>query len=1216
MLITLQHVIQTGVFIVAVLMMLFSPQARSADNWRSRTPLDSVVLQLKWKHQYQFAGYYVAQEQGYYRDEGLDVEIREHTGEQSPIEHLMQGDVNFAVTSANVVLQRAKGHPVVALAAIYQHSPYALLVRADSNIRSASDLAGRRIMFGSGTQDSALHAMLKRAGVKDTDYTRLPSSFDALSLMRGETDAFNAYQTDQGFLLQEMGVEPYFIKPRDYGIDFYGDVLVTREGEIREHPRRVERFLRASLKGWAHALEQVDETIDLILEKYNTQGMSRAHLRYEAEASRALIESMLVEIGYMNPERWAHIQSVFVELGVLGPNSNIEGMIYEPPSPVPTWVVWIAEHTIILVLALLALCLMMLAWMNVHMRHQVRLRSAELEQQEYRYRTIFNAAPEGLWLINPKRKTVDANKRLLALLGYDLDEMLGKTPMDFVDAENRTIFQEQMSRISTTDRRTYEIALRHRDGHNIATRFSAVTLRRQDRSVVASIAFVEDITERKRLEAELRTGEQNLRRLINAQPACVSTFGADGRLLSINPKGLEIFQAEALEEIRDSFSSRLIDPAYRKEFDLLNISVFQGHSGHFTFSAIGCQGRQIWLEMHSVPIMDAQGEVIEHLGLTHDVTDRLRMEMQILEEREFLQSVIDNISDSVMVIDPSLQIQLMNKRVKSVLQKFEVEAGRIKHFFDLPYVKKPATGEAPEVCPVLEVLETGRQATAIVTSPVSSRSNKHNRVEVIASPLLNQDGSIRGVIEVARDITEHLELLDEVKQQKDDLEHLAHHDSLTNLPNRVLFLLRLKQAISKAKRTERQMAVLFVDLDRFKEINDTLGHAVGDRVLKEVAERFRSCVREEDLIARLGGDEFVFLTEGLERPQHAAAMAQQIIQSLSLPFTMVNQQFFLTASIGISIYPQDGKTAEMLLRNADAAMYKAKEEGKNTFQYYTEDMTEQAFERIFLETSLRRALETQQLVVYYQPQVEMSRDQVIGVEALVRWVNPEMGLVAPSRFIPLAEDTGLIIPLGEQVVRMACEQMVKWEAQGIRPRYMSINLSVKQVENHSLIPALQDILEQTGCRPEWLEFEVTEGSLVKDPDKSGAVLQQLRDLGFELAIDDFGTGYSSLAYLKRFPLTRLKIDQSFIRDVPDDADDKAITRAIIALAKSLNLRVLAEGVEQEEQKQFLVEEGCFEAQGYYFGHPYSETEMTRLLQNSARLQKAAQGPGQPTGYSA
>ncbi|MEW8462191.1 MAG: bifunctional diguanylate cyclase/phosphodiesterase, partial [Candidatus Thiodiazotropha endolucinida] len=330
-------------------------------------------------------------------------------------------------------------------------------------------------------------------------------------------------------------------------------------------------------------------------------------------------------------------------------------------------------------------------------------------------------------------------------------------------------------------------------------------------------------------------------------------------------------------------------------------------------------------------------------------------------------------------------------------------------------------------------------------------------------------------------------------------------------------------------------------------------------------------------------------------------MAQQIIHSLELPIEVDHHQLYLTTSIGISVYPQDGKSAETMLRNADAAMYRAKDEGKNTFQYYTEDMTEQAFERIFLEASLRRALGQNELAVCYQPQVDTRSGNIIGVAVLVRWLHPEMGTVLPSRFISLAEDTGLIIPLGEQVMRIACKQMAEWDRQGIRPGRIAINLSGKQVSSRELLTSLQSILAETGCRPEWLEFEVTEGFLMKDPEKAVSILQQVRDLGIELAIDDFGTGYSSLTYLKRFPLTRLKIDQSFIRDVPHDQEDVAITRAIIALGNSLNLQVLAEGVESEEQKRFLIGEGCSEAQGYYFCHPLTVDKMTYLLMTSRQL---------------
>lgn len=1062
------------VLLFAIVLLAFNPAVNAAQEISS-AGLDAVVLQLKWKHQYQFAGYYAALEKGFYRQAGLDVRIREHSGDRSPLEILLDGKAQYAVSGADVVLKRAQGYPVVALAAIYQHSPYALLVRADSGIQAVSDLAGKRIMLGGGWQDAALQAMLQRGGLEKADFQRLESNFDARSLLHDETDAFNAYVTDQGFLLRESGVEPRYIMPKDYGIDFYGDILVALESELADHPRRVEAFRLATIKGWEYALQHVEEMVELILEKYNTQEMSREHLRYEAAMSHELIQPLFVEIGYMNPERWEHIKSIFVELGFLGPHSRIDGMLYQKLKPAPGWIEWLNRHFLLLLFGVIGIMVLSLLAVIFHMRRLVQVRTAALIESERHYHTVFDAAPEGMWLIDPSHKTVDVNLRLMKLLGYAKHEMLGRTPLVFVDDENREVFAEQTGKIGTTERRSYDIELQHKDGHNIPTRFSAVTLRNKDGSVKASIAFVEDITERK------------------------------------------------------------------------------------------------------------------------------RMERQVLNDREFLQSVIDSISDSVMVIDRELRIVLMNRSVKSRLEAFRVDPQQMTHYFDLPFVSAPVDGSPAQECPVHRVLQLGKQATAILSRPTSINPSSLSKVEVIASPLLNPDGGLRGVIEVARDITEHLDLLEEVRQQKDNLQHLAHHDPLTNLPNRALFLLRLKQAISKAKRMGRQMAVLFVDLDRFKEINDSLGHAFGDKVLNEVAERFKKSVRADDTIARLGGDEFTFILENLLRPQHAAQMAQQIIHSLEQPIEMDNHQLFITTSIGISVYPQDGKSAETMLRNADAAMYKAKDEGKNTFRYYTEDMTEQAFERIFLEASLRRALVEDELAVYYQPQVDSPSGEIIGVETLVRWLHPEMGMVLPSRFIPMAEDTGLIIPLGDQVMRIACRQMAEWNRLGIRPRRLAINLSGKQMSNRALLNTLMQILDETGCSAEWLEFEVTEGFLIKDPEQSIAILRKIRELGIELAIDDFGTGYSSLAYLKRFPLTRLKIDQSFIRDVPQNPEDVAIIRAIIALGRSLNLQVLAEGVESDEQRAFLIEEGCAEAQGHYFSPTLPWDEMTRLLQTTRPL---------------
>jgi diguanylate cyclase (GGDEF)-like protein len=446
----------------------------------------------------------------------------------------------------------------------------------------------------------------------------------------------------------------------------------------------------------------------------------------------------------------------------------------------------------------------------------------------------------------------------------------------------------------------------------------------------------------------------------------------------------------------------------------------------------------------------------------------------------------------------------------------------------------------------------------------------------------------------------------ERKRAEDNLFHLAHHDPLTELPNRLLFVDRLEHSISKARRFNLQLAVLFIDLDRFKKINDSLGHTVGDKLLRMVAQRFQSCIRNEDTVSRLGGDEFTVIMESLNKPQHATITAQKLIESMAEPFEIEGHKLFITTSIGISLYPQDGNVAEELLRNADSAMYQAKEEGRNTFQFYTSDMTEQAFERILMEANLRRALEKQELVVYYQPQVIIKTREIIGLEALVRWEHPELGLVSPARFIPLAEDNGLIIPIGEYVLASACRQMVAWRKEGLSPGKVSVNLSGRQLQKKDLLRTISMTLKETSCKPEWLELEVTEGFIMNNPEYSIALLQGIRDLGIELSIDDFGTGYSSLAYLKRLPITKLKIDQSFVRDIPDDPDDEAIARAIVALGDSLNLKVIAEGVENAKQEAFLLREGCTDAQGYYYGHPVPAEDINEMLKVGLLRYQASQ----------
>lgn len=435
----------------------------------------------------------------------------------------------------------------------------------------------------------------------------------------------------------------------------------------------------------------------------------------------------------------------------------------------------------------------------------------------------------------------------------------------------------------------------------------------------------------------------------------------------------------------------------------------------------------------------------------------------------------------------------------------------------------------------------------------------------------------------------------ELRAQKNILDYQAHHDALTGLPNRVLFNDRLEQAVEKAKRQENEFALFFIDLDRFKQINDSLGHEFGDKVLKVISKKLQSVVRRDDSISRLGGDEFTILVEDLKREIDVSTLARKILSTLSEPIIIDDHTLYVTTSIGISIFPNDDTDPSNLLKYADAAMYKAKEEGRNNFQYYSQEMTELALRRVVLETKIRKAIENEEFVVYYQPQINGKTDEIIGMEALVRWKHPVDGLIYPDSFIQLAQETGLILQIDRLVMKMAMKQMSEWYAKGLNPGMLALNLAMKQLQEDACISKLGALLKESGCKPEWLELEVTEGEIMKNPKNAIEVLNKISDMGIELAVDDFGTGYSSLSYLKRLPIDKLKIDKSFVDGLPDDEEDASIAKAIIALAHSLKLGVIAEGVETKEQRDFLIQNGCSNIQGYYYSRALPAEEMEEIL---------------------
>jgi diguanylate cyclase (GGDEF)-like protein/PAS domain S-box-containing protein len=578
-------------------------------------------------------------------------------------------------------------------------------------------------------------------------------------------------------------------------------------------------------------------------------------------------------------------------------------------------------------------------------------------------------------------------------------------------------------------------------------------------------------------------------------------------------------------------------------------------------------GSERFLRQRADVVRSASGEALRMIGTTLDVTDQVRTEARLRQAA----SVFSSTEEGVVITNPAGVIIDVNAAFSDITG----------------YGREEAIGNTPRL------LRSDRQDAAFYQALWHSLNttgrwqgeiwNRRKSGEIYPEWLTinavrNAEGELVNYVAVFSDISG-------IKQSQAQLAHLAHHDPLTDLPNRLLFHDRLGHALSRAHRDDAQLAVLFIDLDRFKHINDSLGHLAGDGLLQEVARRLTGAVRQEDTVARMGGDEFTLLLEDLRRPEDAAVLARKLLDALARPYAIAGKELFVTASVGISLYPRDGASAEELVRNADAAMYQAKDDGRNGYHFYTPELTAAALQRVHLEADLRRALRRGELVVHYQPQIELGSGRLIGAEALVRWRHPEQGLIPPDRFIHLAEDTGLIIELGELVLRAACRQAMEWLADGVPIERIAVNVSAQQVQRSDFVATVRKVLAETGLPAGHLELEVTETFIMGQAEEGIRALHQLREMGVRLAVDDFGTGYSSLGYLKRLPIHMLKIDRSFVSELQDDSEDLAIAKAVIALGRTLGLQVIAEGVEHDDQAGLLLAEGCHYAQGYLFGRP-------------------------------
>ncbi|RZI44540.1 EAL domain-containing protein [Herbaspirillum sp. HC18] len=649
----------------------------------------------------------------------------------------------------------------------------------------------------------------------------------------------------------------------------------------------------------------------------------------------------------------------------------------------------------------------------------------------------------------------------------------------------------------------------------------------------------------------------------------------DGKMAYANSKTAELLGYDGPEQLIGVPLDQLTHP---DDIPLLQENHRRRLSGEvpsirYTYRAIRRDGRVVWADVHG-SLCQYEGRPAI-MGVALDVSQQVAFE----HESRLANRVFDSASEGIVITDADCRIEAVNPAFTRITGYTALEAvGRLSRMMT-------GTGAELNQDMLTHLARDGHWQ--------GEMRDRRKNGEWYPAWL-----SISTVRDADRNITQYVGVFTDNTRRKEDetrLQFLASHDSLTGMWNRSGMMTKFALEIERARATGRQLAVLFIDLDRFKAVNDTLGHLAGDQLLVAAAGRMRAQLKPGDLAARLGGDEFTVLLDDPPSSGAAANLAERVINTMAQPFSIGGQEMFVTASIGIACYPADGHDAATLLKNADVAMYRAKQRGKNTFQFFTSDMNTQAFEQMLLENSLRRALERSEFELHYQPQFSAATGRIAGVEALVRWRHPELGLVMPGTFISLAEQNGLIVPIGAWVLQEACRQGKAWLDAGHDFGRIAVNLSAKQFGSGNLLDVIRAALDKSGLPPSKLEFEITESTIMHNPPEAVMLLDRIRSMGVALSIDDFGTGYSSLVSLKQYPLDNLKIDRGFVKGIPNDADDIAITEAIIAIANKMGLKVVAEGVETREQADFLRAAGCSVLQGFLLGRPVPAKELERLF---------------------
>lgn len=844
-----------------------------------------------------------------------------------------------------------------------------------------------------------------------------------------------------------------------------------------------------------------------------------------------------------------------------------------------------------------------------------------LRTSEAQFRTLVETMPQIVWVTRPDGWHIDFNQHWLDYTGLTLEESLGfgwNPPFHPEDREHAADKWRQATSTGTP----YEIEYRLRrwDGVYHWMLGRAVPMRDAEGNIVKWFGTCTDIDDLKRTQQRLDEAQEvgnigdweynPVTQETTWSPVLYRLFGRDRRLGP--PK---TFHESAM--LYDAECARVLQEMFR-------LAETSGQAQQFDLLTRETEDRKSHVQVVVVPKKDDNGMIVSLFGTVQDISERKRAELALSAraQQQMLASALGRLALSAASLD-----ELYREAASTITLGLNVAFSNIllAHGPQQPLVLQAGigwdsgwhgrqvhnSGEQKQTCRVLTsnepvIVHDFTEESRFARSELLSAHGVISGVDVLIGGIEEPVGVLGAYADTPRQfsaddvcflqgVANILSAAVERQRIHEQLSHMALHDPLTGLPNRLLLIDRLHVALAQARRNEQKVAVLFLDLDRFKHVNEVFGHALADRILHEVATRLSGCVRAEDTVSRQGGDEFIVALTGISEEQDAPRIADKILTAFTSPFILEDTEIILGVSIGIACSPRNGEEPETLLRNADTAMSVAKEFSRNRYQCYEPEMNRQALDRLTLESDLHRAIERNELFLMYQPQLALSTGDVLGLEALVRWQHPCRGLVSPSQFIPVAEDCGLIVPLGNWVLESACRQHALWVSQGLTKGSVAVNISAHQFRQADFCDRISDVLLRTGLKPELLELEVTEGVVMQGIDQVLHKLNRLRELGVMLAIDDFGTGYSSLNYLKQFPLHRLKIDQSFIRGLPGDQEGGAIANAIIQMGHSLGLEVLAEGIETREEQECVQALGCNAGQGFLYARPLSVADCEQYL---------------------